>query len=137
MNDHGVRGAWRANWTAGEDEDLRDWLRRAGALGVDVVWLHGLDAAAAGRGLDLEMLARARNAFHGAIWISGGASEPAHLANLAAEGGAQVVVVSEALARAHGVAALAAAIKPPVPVTLATAPAGSACAARASRSARA
>ena len=117
---------YRSHHVAGENEDLRDWLRRAAALGVDAVWLHGLDAAAAGRGLDLDMLARARDAFRGVIWISGGASEPVHLANLAAEGGAQAVVVPQAVARAHGVAALSAALKPPLPVTLAAAPAGGA-----------
>ena len=101
-----LRG-WRAS---DNDMLLDDWLAEATALGHATVWLVAADAEARASGLDLEMLERARGRYRGRIWLSGGAREPRHLANLAAEGGADAIIVPDALVAAHGGAALLAAL---------------------------
>ena len=96
---------------ADDEEDLHDWLARAKSLGFRTVWLHGRDAAERGRGLDLDLLDRARRSFGGGrIWLSGGVTEPRHLANLAAEGGAAAVVMPRTLAERCGCGSLLAAL---------------------------
>lgn len=103
---------------AGDETDLHDWLGRAKSLGFMTAWLHGRDAAEQGRGLDLDLLDRARRSFGGGrIWLSGGASEPRHLANLAAEGGAAAVVLPRALAESCGCDRLLAALGRADPAT--------------------
>jgi hypothetical protein len=92
---------------------LEDWLERAAGLGFATVWLHAPAAEEAGRGLDLDMLERARRGFRGAIWISGGATEPRHLETLRREGGAEAVVIPSTLAAAHGCLELAEALRSP------------------------
>jgi hypothetical protein len=88
-------------------EDLHSWLARAKSLGFRTVWLECRNAAERGRGLDLVLLDRARRVFGGGrIWLSGGATEPRHLANLVAEGGAAAAVVSRAFAEQWGCATL-------------------------------
>lgn len=96
---------------ADDEEDLHAWFARAKSLGFRTVWLHGRDAAERGRGLDLDLLDRARRPFGGGrIWLSGGATEPRHLANLAAEGGAAGVILPRALAERCGCGNLLAAL---------------------------
>lgn len=101
-----LRG-WRVS---DNDMLLDDWLAEAAAQGHGAVWLAGADAEARGTGLDLEMLERARRRYRGRVWLSGGAREPRHLANLAAEGGADAVIVPAAMVAAHGLATLLAAL---------------------------
>lgn len=94
-----------------DQEDLYSWLARAKSLGFRIVWLECRTAAERGRGLDLDLLDQARRLFGGGrIWLSGGATEPRHLANLAAEGGAAAAVVPRALAEQCGCAPLLAAL---------------------------
>jgi len=96
---------------ADDEADLRDWLKRAKSQGFRTVWLHSRDAAGEGRGLDLDLLDRARRSFGGGrIWLSGGATEPRHLANLAVEGGAAAVILPRALAERCGCGSLLAAL---------------------------
>ncbi len=103
---------------ADDEEDLHDWLARAKRLDFRTVWLQGRDAAERGRGLDLDLLDRARGFFGGGrIWLSGGATEPRHLANLAAEGGAAAVVLPRAFAERCGCGSLLAALGRPAPGT--------------------
>ena len=84
---------------ADHEEDLRGWLARAKGAGFRTVWLHSRDAAKRGRGLDLDLLDLSRRLFTGGqIWISGGATDPQHLENLAANGGATAVVLPGAVA---------------------------------------
>ncbi len=104
----------------GDESELHDWLTRAGTLGFRLVWLHSRDAADHGRGLDLELLDRARRLFAGGkIWLSGGASEPQHLANMTVEGGTTATIVSRALASRYGCDSLLAALGRPKPVAAA------------------
>jgi len=103
---------------ADDEADVREWLTQAKALGFRTVWLHSRDAAERGRGLDLDLLDRARRSFGGGrIWLSGGATESRHLANLAAEGGAAAVILPRALAERHGCGSLLAALGRPDPAT--------------------
>lgn len=95
-----------------ERETLEAWLARAVSEGFRRVWLHGRDADAAGKGADIEMLARARRHFAGGrIWLSGGIAEPRHLKTLAREGGAKAVVVPASVARQYGCMTLASALE--------------------------
>jgi hypothetical protein len=97
-----------------DQEDLRSWLAYARSLGFRTVWLECRTAAERGRGLDLDLLHRARRLFGGGrIWLSGGATDPRHLTNLAAEGGAVAVVVPRAFAEQCGCAPLLAALGRP------------------------
>ena len=104
------------------DQQLEAVLARATELGFRSLWLHGYDAAEKGRGLDLEMLDRARAHFNGHLWLSGGISDDRHLANLAGEGGAQAAVVEAALLNRHSLdvlmAALAPSSRPVIPVSV-------------------
>ncbi len=81
---------------------LRDELALARSLGLERIWLHAVDAARHGQGLDLDMLEQAKQDFDGEIWISGGASQPRHLESLAREGGAGAVVIDLALLHQSG-----------------------------------
>jgi hypothetical protein len=85
--------AVRGYRVADGNQRLQDALERARTLGFEQLWLHAREAATRGRGLDLELLERARRGFGDGLWISGGATEPVHLENLAREGGATAVVV--------------------------------------------
>lgn len=95
--------------------ELREVLKQAADLGFDRLWLHGRDADLAGRGLDLNLLERAQRWFDGDLWLSGGASEPGHLANLAREGGAAAVIVPDTLVAKESVEPLRTALAPPPP----------------------
>jgi hypothetical protein len=97
------------------DLDLTQALEQARALGFDQAWLHGQDAARRGDGLDLEMLERARRTFGDGLWLSGGASDPQHLANLVRCGGSQRVIVAATLLAAADAEKLTAALVPPPP----------------------
>jgi hypothetical protein len=77
----------------GSNTSVSDWLRRAEELGFEEVWLHGRDAEVAGCGLELDLIERAHGNYHGGLWLSGGITEPRHLANLAKAGGCTCVVV--------------------------------------------
>jgi len=90
-------------------------LERARELGFDRLWLHAKHAAESGDGLDLELLARARRNFEGALWVSGGVTEIQHLENLGREGGAAAVVIHKALLAQVRAEVLAAALAPPRP----------------------
>ena len=98
------------------DQPLGCALERAKALGFDTLWLHERDAAEARRGLDLDLLERARRDFGDGLWLSGGASEVRHLRNLAREGGAAAVVIGPAFLEGASVADLTAALAPPPPL---------------------
>jgi hypothetical protein len=90
-------------------------LQRARALGFDRLWLHARDAAQQGKGLDLNLLECARRDFPEGLWISGGATEPRHLENLAREGGATGLVIGTDFLWQTGIAALSQALAPPPP----------------------
>lgn len=92
------------------------WLARATELGFVTVWLHGFDAAEKGNGLDLELLERARRNYKGGLWLSGGATEPRHLATLRAEGGAQAAIVATTVAAAWSLEELSAALGRELPL---------------------
>ena len=93
--DTSVIRCWRV--TDGE-QPLIDAVEHARQLGFDSLWLHSLDAAEAGRGLELEMLDRTESSGLD-IWLSGGATESRHLSNLARVGGAAAVVIDHNLAQ--------------------------------------
>lgn len=95
------------------DQPLGRALERAKALGFDTLWLHARDAAEAQRGLDLDLLERARRDFGEGLWVSGGAGEVRHLRNLAREGGVAAVVIGPALLEGASVADLTVALAPP------------------------
>jgi hypothetical protein len=90
-------------------------LERARELGLQRVWVHAKHAAESGDGLDLELLARARRNFEGALWVSGGVTKVQHLKNLGRQGGAAAVVIHKALLAQEGAEVLAAAVAPPQP----------------------
>jgi len=103
---------------ANTEDDLHAWLAHAKTLGFRSVWLHGRDAAEQGRGFDLELLDRARRSFGGGhLWLSGGATEPKHLANLMAEGGAAAIVLPKTIADQYGCGSLLAALGRAAPET--------------------
>jgi len=97
---------------AGTMLELGEWLRRVGELGFTCVWLHGADAAARGRGLDLDMIERGRRAWGGELWVSGGVTSPAHLVKLAEGDAPEVVVVPEDLVWRCGMQSLRRALAP-------------------------
>lgn len=107
--------AIRGYRVTGDDLPLPRALARAEELGFDRLWLHGLDAALHGNGLDLDLLEKARILFDGELWFSGGAREPRHQANLAREGGTFALVIDAALLEEVDAATLAAALAPPSP----------------------
>jgi hypothetical protein len=101
---------------ADDDDDLQGWLAHARTLGFRTVWLESRTAAERDRGLDLDLLSRARRLFAGGrLWISGGLTETRHIANLAAEGGATAVVVPRTVAERCGCEPLLAALGRPTP----------------------
>jgi hypothetical protein len=78
----------------GQAAALGDWLRQAQTLGFAEVWLHGVEAEAAGRGFACDLLAKAhRIAPDLGLWISGGGREPVHFANAAQMPGLAALVV--------------------------------------------
>lgn len=95
----------------GSEASLDASLAQAERLGIQTVWLHGLDAQQRRQGLDLELLERAQSRFHGHLWLSGGASREKHLANLAAQRGARAVIVSADVATRCTCARLRAALR--------------------------
>ena len=97
------------------DRPLAAALKRAQELGFARLWLHARDAAQQGKGLDLDLLERAQRDFPGELWISGGATEPRHLENLAREGGATGLVIGTELLARTDIATLLAALMPPRP----------------------
>lgn len=113
-----------------ERQTIEALLPRAVAEGFRCIWLHGRDAAEAGRGADIELLVRVRRHFAGGrIWLSGGIAEPRHLETLAGEGGAKAVVVPASIVRHCGCATLAAALEldPPASQPVATGNRPTAC----------
>lgn len=98
------------------EQTVGAWMARAAELGFTTAWLHGLDAAEEGNGLDLELLERARRNYKGGLWLSGGATEARHLATLRAEGGAQAAIVATTIAAAWSFDELSAALgrEPPL-----------------------
>jgi hypothetical protein len=97
------------------DRPVAEALEHACALGFDRLWLHARDAARRGDGLDLDLLDRARRHFGDGLWLSGGATEPRHLANLAREGGATGLVIDITLLAKANATALVTALAPPPP----------------------
>lgn len=93
------------------DSSLEETLVQASHLGFKRLWLHALDAETAGSGFDLDMLDRARRAFSGDIWLSGGATTLKHLENLAREGGVEAAIVTENLVQKHDCSTLTTALK--------------------------
>jgi len=118
---------YRTYRVAREELELRVWLDRARELGFSRIWLAGMDAEDAGNGLDLEMLDAARRHYSDTIWMSGGATSPAHLRNLAREGSADAVVLPLQFAASEGMGALRTALAPALPVTVAGADGPAAC----------
>lgn len=102
-----IRG-WRV--TDGE-QSLRDAVQMAKTLGFDALWLHSLDAAQAGRGLELELLDRTADSGL-KVWMSGGVTQAQHLTNLTRVGGVDSVVVDAALVREAGVEPLCECLTP-------------------------
>lgn len=108
-------GALRGYRVSDGDLSLQAALNRARELGFDRLWLHARHAAEQGRGLDLDLLERARRVYEDGLWFSGGAAKAAHLENLARAGGVDAVVVgSDLLAGPEG-QRLADALAPPAP----------------------
>lgn len=97
------------------DRTLQEALAQAETLGFSELWLHARDAAREQSGLDLDLLDRARRHFGDSIWLSGGATTPQHLTNLAREGGTKAVVIDAGLLAAGGAAALTTSLMPPSP----------------------
>lgn len=89
-------------------------MKRARELGFDRIWLHSRDAAGRGDGLELDLVAQVRQYFGNSLWVSGGATQPQHLENLAREGGASAVVIDASLLDHAGVEELTVALKPAV-----------------------
>ncbi len=89
-----VRG-WRID---AAEESLDEVYARAIELGFPAVWLHSSEAEARGSGLELDILDKLRGGPL-EVWLSGGATEPKHLRNMARSGGAAAVVVNERLLR--------------------------------------
>ncbi len=112
MPDTAAIQGWRVT---DADRSLAEAITRATELGFASLWLHSEQAETRGKGLDLEMLEKARGGPL-AIWISGGAVERRHLGNLARAGGAAAVVVADTLAREAGVARLRQALIASVPL---------------------
>ena len=108
MPDTSAIRAWRV--TDGE-QSLLEAVEKAQRLGFEAVWLHSLDAAQAGRGLELEMLDRTTGSELD-IWISGGVTQAGHLGNLLRSGGASSVVVGNELARQAQATTLCECLKP-------------------------
>ena len=97
------------------DLSLHAALRRARELGFGTLWLHAQHAAEQGRGLDLELLERAKRVYQDGLWFSGGATGASHLKNLAREGGVHALVVGSDLLAEVGCQGLADALAPPAP----------------------
>ena len=97
------------------DLPLHAALERAKELGFDTLWLHGQDAAEQRRGLDLDLLERAKRIYPDGLWFSGGATGPSHLKNLARAGGVYALVVGSDLLAEVGGQGLADALAPPAP----------------------
>ncbi len=108
MPDTSAIRAWRV--TDGE-QSLLEAVEKAQRLGFESLWLHSLDAAQAGRGLELEMLDRTSGSELD-IWISGGVTQAGHLSNLLRSGGASGVVVGSELARQAQASTLCGCLKP-------------------------
>lgn len=83
------------------DLGLVDWLHQAISYGFETVWLASVDGEERGRGFDLEMLDRARTAYPGSIWLSGGARTPEQIERLRDEGGTRAAVLPARLAVEH------------------------------------
>jgi hypothetical protein len=112
MPDTAAIQGWRVT---DADRSLAEAITRATELGFASLWLHSEQAETRGKGLDLEMLDKARGGPL-AIWISGGVPERRYLRNLARAGGAAAVVVADTLARDAGVESLRQALIPSVPL---------------------
>ncbi len=104
-----IRG-WRVT---DDEQSLLEAVEKAQRLGFESLWLHSLDAAQAGKGLELEMLDRSAGSGLD-IWISGGVTEARHLSNLVRSGGASSVVVGSELARLTQASTLCECLKPVV-----------------------
>ncbi len=104
---------WQVN---GTEYSLHEAVTRATELGLSSLWLDSPEAELRGDGLELDLLDKVR-AGPLDIWLSGGASEPRHLHNLAKIGVATAVVVDEGLVRASSVQTLqeAMTLQAPVP----------------------
>ncbi len=103
---------WRVD---GTEYSLHEAVIRATELGFAALWLDSPEAEARGDGLELDLLDKVRGGPVD-VWLSGGASEPRHLNNLARIGGATAVVIDERLVRSSSVAALREAIIVQAPV---------------------
>ncbi|MEA3276017.1 MAG: hypothetical protein U9Q81_12135 [Pseudomonadota bacterium] len=90
-------------------------LQRARELGFGTLWLHAQHAAEQGRGLDLDLLERAKRVFHDGLWLSGGATGLRHLRNLTRAGGVPVLVVEPGLLAEADGQVMADALAPPPP----------------------
>ena len=115
-------GAIRGYRVTDGDVPLKVALDRAKELAFEKLWLYAADAEILASGLDLEMLERARADWQGELWLSGGAADPRHLANLVREGGVAAVVVPAMVANRCGCATLQAALEPSRPPTPAESP---------------
>ncbi len=73
---------------------LRQWLEGLNPERICGVWLDCPEAEATGTGLELDMLATARAAFSGEIWLSGGAWNFKHIQNLVREGNCDALILS-------------------------------------------
>ena len=92
----------------GRETELADWLAQAVELGFVEVWLHSLDAAAAGHGFAADLLHRAhRDAPGMGFWLSGGARDQGDIDRVAALPGLAALVVPEAVLASLGAAPVA------------------------------
>ena len=76
------------------DIGLRQWLEGLDPDQICGIWLDCPEAEAAESGLELDMLATARAAFTGEIWLSGGAHNFKHIQNLVREGNCDALVLT-------------------------------------------
>jgi hypothetical protein len=127
---------YRRFHVTGAELELGEWLRRTSELEFPCVWLHGVDAAARGRGLDLEMLERARRSWDGELWISGGVTSQAHLVNLVESDAPEAVIVPEKLVHNCGLQSLRRALAPRLAVEVQQSSTEDACASQARGSER-
>jgi len=97
------------------DQSLQAALERTRKLGFDRLWLHARHAADQKRGLDLDLLERARRVYKNGLWFSGGATSVDHLKNLARAGGVGTLVVGPELVEKLRGDELLDALAPPAP----------------------
>lgn len=73
---------------------LRQWLNQLDNDQIHGIWFDCPEAEEKGKGLELDILAIARQHFNGELWLSGGARQFRHIQNLVQEGNCDALVLS-------------------------------------------